>query len=74
MKILIAEDDELSRMLLRDILEKEPGYEVIEAADGQAAWKLLEDGLTPDLCILDVMMPFLDGIGLLKKIDRKSVV
>lgn len=68
MKILIAEDDELSRMLLRDILEKEPGYEVIEAADGQAAWKLLEDGLSPDLCILDVMMPFLDGIGLLKKI------
>ncbi|MBC8001461.1 MAG: response regulator [Opitutaceae bacterium] len=68
MKILIAEDDELSRQLLRDILEKEPGYEVIEATDGQAAWQLLEGGLTPDLCILDVMMPFLDGIGLLKRI------
>ena len=68
MKILIAEDDELSRMLLRDILEKEKAYEVIEAADGQAAWKLLEDGMTPDLCILDVMMPSLDGIGLLKRI------
>src|SRR6267154_208359 len=42
MKILIAEDDELSRMLLRDILQKEPDYEVIEATDGLAAWKVLD--------------------------------
>jgi two-component system, chemotaxis family, chemotaxis protein CheY len=68
MKILIAEDDKVSRDLLREILTRDRSFEIKEAADGEEAWALLEQGLRPDLCILDIMMPNLDGLELLKRI------
>lgn len=64
-KILHAEDDQVSRRLLADILAREPDCELIEARNGEEAWRLLEAGVRPDLCIMDVMMPGLDGISLL---------
>jgi two-component system chemotaxis response regulator CheY len=67
MRILVADDDRISRLLLSKILEKEPSYEVIEAANGSEAWALLERGLSPDLTILDIMMPVMDGLQLLQK-------
>jgi two-component system, response regulator PdtaR len=66
-KILVAEDEALIRMDLVEMLE-ESGYEVIaQAADGAEAIKLAELH-KPDLAILDVKMPILDGISAAEKI------
>lgn len=61
--ILIADDRASSRELLRIVLER-AGYAVIEAEDGEAA---VEQALTasPDLILLDLQMPRLDGYGVL---------
>ncbi len=60
-RVLIAEDEALIRMDLREMLEEE-GYDVVaEAADGDTAVRLAEQH-RPDLIILDVQMPVLDGI------------
>ncbi|RXK55302.1 response regulator [Oleiharenicola lentus] len=64
MRILIAEDDPYSQLILRMMLEKEPGCEVVTSANGAEAWKLLETGPAFDLCILDIMMPELNGLQL----------
>jgi len=59
--VLIAEDEALIRLDLKEMLE-EAGYDVVgEAADGQQAIDLTEE-LRPDLVILDVKMPGMDGI------------
>jgi two-component system chemotaxis response regulator CheY len=39
----------------------------VQAEDGEQAWALLEDGLRPDVCCCDVVMPRLDGLGLLAR-------
>ena len=66
MKILVAEDDTPSRLLLTRKLSAW-GYEVIAAEDGNQAWDaLLRD--RPDIAILDWMMPGQDGAGLCRQI------
>jgi response regulator NasT len=60
-RVLIAEDEALIRLDLKEMLQ-EAGYDVVgEAADGQQAIDLTEE-TRPDLVILDVKMPGLDGI------------
>lgn len=72
-KILVADDESRMRKLIKDYLRRD-GFEVLEAADGMEA--LAQFDLNPDisLIILDVMMPKLDGYGVLKKIREKSQV
>lgn len=65
-RILIADDEAEIRDILRLYLEKE-GYEIIEAADGLEADKLLKQEKI-DLAILDIMMPGLDGYRVLRNI------
>ncbi|NDH37797.1 MAG: response regulator [Actinobacteria bacterium] len=66
-RILIAEDETLIRMDLAEML-RENGYEVIgEATNGEEAIALANE-LKPDLAILDVKMPKLDGITAAEKI------
>ncbi len=66
-RVVIAEDEALIRMDLKEMLEEE-GYEVVaEAGDGEAAVKLVEE-LRPDLAILDIKMPVLDGISAAERI------
>ena len=65
-KILIAEDNPVNRELLRELLEMQD-YEVFEACNGQEALDMIEQ-LRPDLLILDLGMPFLDGFGAIRKI------
>lgn len=72
MNILVAEDEKDIRNLLKINLE-ENGYTVIAAADGKEAWNLLQTQ-TIHLAILDVMMPVLDGLSLLRKIREKSTM
>jgi two-component system cell cycle response regulator len=59
-RILIAEDDSVSRHLLRSFLVKW-GYDVVTAADGVEALKILESESAPSLAVLDWMMPGLEG-------------
>lgn len=60
MKILIADDDEVSGMALEALLTKR-GYEVVTAADGAEAWLILQGDDPPRLAVLDWMMPGVDG-------------
>ena len=72
-RILVAEDETLIRMDLVEMLQ-EAGYEVVGAAsDGSEAVSLAES-LKPDLTILDVKMPVLDGISAAEKIIAISPV
>ncbi len=71
-RVLIAEDEALIRLDLKEMLEEE-GYEVVaEAGDGAAAVSLATE-LRPDLVILDVKMPVLDGIAAAEQIARKRI-
>lgn len=72
MKILIADDDRISRMILSSILRKEGAEKIVEAENGGAAWRLLQEGIQPDLCILDIMMPELDGLELLRRMREDT--
>ncbi|MPZ25446.1 MAG: response regulator [Micromonosporaceae bacterium] len=66
-RVLIAEDEALIRLDLAEMLTEE-GYEVVgEAGDGEAAVRLAEQ-LRPDLVILDIKMPIMDGLAAAEKI------
>lgn len=67
MKILVAEDDRVSRQILTTSLEKW-GYECIVTLDGGEAWRELQKDDAPKLAILDWMMPELDGVELTRRI------
>lgn len=67
MRILIAEDDPVSRRLLEALLTKW-GYEVIVTTDGMQAWEVLQQEDAPRLAILDWMMPELDGPEVCRKV------
>ncbi len=71
-RVLIAEDEALIRLDLREMLEEE-GFEVVaEVADGASAVRLARE-LTPDLAILDVKMPVMDGIEAAEEISRERL-
>ncbi len=68
--ILIVDDDADIRLLLRLELAAE-GHRIAEAGDGQAALRAIEAD-RPDLVVLDIMMPVLDGWGVLDALDIAS--
>ena len=65
-KILVADDSVASRELIREVLEMS-GYEVVEAFDGQEALSLAREN-SPDLVLVDIQMPRLDGYGVLREL------
>jgi DNA-binding response OmpR family regulator len=67
MKILIAEDDLVSRRMLEATLQKW-GYEVLAVTDGLAAWQALEGEDPPLLAILDWMMPGMGGVEICRRV------
>lgn len=71
MKILIAEDDPISRRLLEATLVKW-GYQVIVTGDGAEAWAVLQQDDAPRLAILDWMMPHLDGVAVCRKLRERE--
>jgi phosphoserine phosphatase RsbU/P len=72
MKVLIAEDDSVTRKMVESILFNW-GYDVVLACDGDEAWQALQHENAPNLAILDWIMPGMDGIELCRKIrETKS--
>jgi DNA-binding response OmpR family regulator len=69
MRILIADDDPVSRQLLQLAL-LDWGYEVVTANDGNEAWQMLQSQDPPSLMILDWMMPGLDGIEICQRVRQ----
>lgn len=69
-RILIVEDDTFIRELYEELFRGE-GYNVTVAEDGQKARELLKQG-SFDLTLLDIMLPKVDGISLLREIDEDS--
>ncbi len=65
LSILIVEDDFNIRTALEEILEEE-GFAVQTADNGAQALQLLRDGLRPDIVLLDLMMPVMDGATFLE--------
>ncbi len=71
-RVLIAEDEALIRLDLREMLEEE-GFEVVgEVADGASAVRLARE-LKPDLVVLDVKMPVMDGIEAAEAISKERL-
>ncbi len=71
-KILIVEDDKFLRELLAQKLLKE-GYDVLEAIDGESGQKMIKDE-KPDLILLDLILPGIDGFELLAKMKEDGSV
>jgi sigma-B regulation protein RsbU (phosphoserine phosphatase) len=72
MKILIAEDDAVSRRLLQAALAKW-GYEVIVTANGKEAWAALQQPDAPSLLILDWLMPEMDGVEVCREARQSEL-
>jgi len=71
MRILVADDDAITRLTLTSLLTKR-GYEVVTAVNGDEAYKLLQQDDAPRLAILDWMMPGLDGLELCRKLRESG--
>ena len=69
MKILIADDNKDFSDILKEFINRQPDMEVVNVAgNGEEACKMIQE-LEPDIVILDVIMPYLDGIGVLERIS-----
>ncbi|MEM8884749.1 MAG: chemotaxis response regulator protein-glutamate methylesterase [Planctomycetota bacterium] len=73
MRLLIVEDSALYRQMIRHILRDEPGISIVGIArNGREALEKIDE-LDPDVLTLDVQMPELDGIGVLREINRRGL-
>jgi two-component system, cell cycle response regulator DivK len=70
-QVLIAEDNPVNRELLRELLETR-GYSVTEACDGQEALQRIAES-EPDILLLDLDMPVLDGFATIRRIRENPV-
>ena len=74
MRILIADDSELIRRRVRDVLSKHDGWEVCgEAASGEPAIAMARE-LKPDVIVLDLVMPDIDGLQVAREIGNLVLV
>ncbi len=68
MKVLVVDDDVVSRMVLMHLIDACGEFEILEAEDGADAWEQLEQGLRPAICFCDLRMPRLSGMDLLQRV------
>jgi two-component system chemotaxis response regulator CheB len=72
-RVLVVDDSAFARKVLRQALEVQPGIEVVGiAADGLEALEKIST-LEPDVVTLDLVMPHLDGIGVLRELSKSAV-
>jgi len=72
MKILVADDDPISRKVIRTCLE-DAGHDVIEAHDGAEALEMISRADSPRLLVLDRTMPHVDGMDVCRAIRKKAL-
>jgi len=68
MKVLVVDDDVVSRMMLMHLVDNCGNYEILEAEDGADAWRQLQAGLRPAIVFCDLRMPHLSGTELLTRV------
>ena len=67
-RVVIAEDQQMLRGALSALIKFEADIEVLaEVSDGQDAWEVIQSK-QPDVCLLDIEMPFINGLELAEKI------
>ena len=72
-RILLADDHPLTRAGIAEFLKREPTLDLIaEAEDGQAAWDAIKE-LMPDVALLDIRMPVLDGVAVAQKVKNEGL-
>ncbi len=69
--VLVVDDELVIRNLIAEVL-RDAGCTVVTAADGEAAMQILQH-LRPDVIILDLMLPYLDGAGVLQALERAGL-
>jgi phosphoserine phosphatase RsbU/P len=72
MKILIAEDDPISRRILTRFLARW-GHEVVVTANGAEAWQCFQEAEAPSIAVLDWMMPVMDGIEVCRRVRQSEL-
>lgn len=68
MKILIIDDDKVSRTIISKLLSREKGAEVSEVGSAEEAWAMLKGGYLPDVLILDMVLPGMSGEEFLSRL------
>lgn len=68
MKVLVVDDDVVSRMVLMHLIDNSGRFDIVEAEDGEAAWQLMERDGPPAICFCDLRMPRLSGMDLLARV------
>lgn len=71
MKVLIAEDDKTTQVML-ELLLKKWGYETMVASDGNSAWNMLSEEGAPSLAIIDWLMPGMEGTEICRKVRERN--
>jgi two-component system chemotaxis response regulator CheY len=74
MKVLVVDDDVVSRMVLMHLVDSCGVYEIFEAEDGEDAWNQLQAGLRPAICFCDLRMPRLSGLELLARVNGEPAL
>jgi len=72
LKILIVGDHPLLRCGLQEVLRPFPNYHTEEAADGESALRMIRQS-KPDICILDVNMPGIDGLAVVRQMREQDL-
>jgi CheY-like chemotaxis protein len=74
-RVLIIDDDDTFRYVIRQIIRNEPRYEVLEASDGRDGLRQAREA-HPDVIVLDLQMPNIDGFTVLQELnaDRRTSV
>jgi len=74
MKVLVVDDDVVSRMVLMHLIDSCGSFDILEAEDGEDAWQQIAAGLRPAICFCDLRMPRLSGMDLLQRVKAHGAL